>query len=255
MLAIIFAAQDFIMRKLYVAIIALTLTLPAFSQTTEAINPKKPVEIISRAGDHFMFQLGQNSWNGAPDSVTNRMQSFNRSLSVYLMLNKPFKGDPRFSIGLGVGVGTSNIYFKKTNVDIAGSTPTLGFVNADAIDHFKKYKLATAYAEAPLELRFTAKPSTPNKSMKAAIGVKIGTLINAHTKGKTLQNAGGTTIKEEIVKVNSKSYFNTTRLAATARIGYGIFSLYGSYNLTTMFKDGVAADIKLLQVGLTISGL
>ena len=42
---------------------------------------------------------------------------------------------------------------------------------------------------------------------------------------------------------------------ATARIGYGNFSLFGAYNLNIMFKDKVAANMKLLQLGLTISGL
>jgi hypothetical protein len=106
-----------------------------------------------------------------------------------------------------------------------------------------------------LELRFTNDPENQAKSIKGAVGIKIGTLVNAHTKGKILRDRAGNTINSNTEKVSSKSYFNTTRLAATARVGYGAFSLFGAYNLTTMFKDGVAEDIKLLQVGLTISGL
>jgi hypothetical protein len=100
-----------------------------------------------------------------------------------------------------------------------------------------------------------AKPETPNKSIKGAIGLKVGTLLNAHTKGRNLQNAAGTKINGFTVKESSKSYFNTTRIAATARVGYGIFSLFGAYSITNMFKDGAAADTKLVQIGFTISGL
>jgi hypothetical protein len=44
-------------------------------------------------------------------------------------------------------------------------------------------------------------------------------------------------------------------LAATARVGYGNFTLFGAYDLSGIFKDGVAANMKSLQIGLTISGL
>ena len=39
------------------------------------------------------------------------------------------------------------------------------------------------------------------------------------------------------------------------RHGYGYFSLFGAYNITAMFKNAVGPDVKLLQLGLTISGL
>lgn len=74
-------------------------------------------------------------------------------------------------------------------------------------------------------------------------------------KEKTLRDASGKTLFNSTDKVSDRSYFNTTRLAGTARIGYGNFSIFGAYNFSTMFKDGVAEDVKLLQVGLTISGL
>ena len=106
-----------------------------------------------------------------------------------------------------------------------------------------------------MELRYCSKPDKPNNSVKAAIGIKVGTLINAHTKGKNLTDASGKTVNGYVSKLSSKSYFNGTRLSATARVGYGNFSLFGSYSITSAFKDNVAADMKVLQVGLTISGL
>ena len=120
---------------------------------------------------------------------------------------------------------------------------------------FKKYKVATTYLEVPLELRFSSKPNTPNKSIKAAIGVKAGLLLNAHTKGVTLQDKTDATINSYTEKITSKSYFNSNRISATARVGYGLFSVFGSYSLTGVFKDAVAADTKLLQFGISISGL
>jgi hypothetical protein len=240
------------MRKISVIVLVLMTSLTAFSQSTKETKNK---EIVSRAGDHLMLQLSSDHWIGAPDSVSSHIKGLSRGLNVYFMLNKPFKADPRFSLAFGLGVGTSNIYFKKMNVQIASTNPILPFTAVDTSNHFKKFKLSTAFLEVPLEVRFTSKPATPNKAVKVALGLKVGLMLNAHTKGKVLQNGSGTTLNNYIEKASTKSYFNTTRLAATARIGYGNFTLFGAYNFNSMFKDAVAADVKLLQVGITFSGL
>jgi hypothetical protein len=209
----------------------------------------------AKANDHFMMQVSSDHWLNAPDSIQSKTKNNSRGVNIYAMYDKAFKGNPKFSIAFGVGIGTSNIYLDKMSVNINGTTPQLGFNNLDTVSRFSKYKVSTAYAEIPLEFRFLSNPKNPNKSFKVALGAKVGTLINAHTKGKTLLNGAGTTINQFSQKVTAKGYFNTTRIAATARVGYGNFSVFGSYNLTTMFKDNVAANIKLLQLGLCISGL
>ncbi|MFT3909672.1 MAG: porin family protein [Ferruginibacter sp.] len=242
------------MRKLLVIIIALVAVVPAFSQKT-AHKSKKKFNLGSRAGDHFMLQYSLDSWSGAADSVQDRIKTFSKGFNAYLMLDLPFKSDQRFSVGLGLGVSTSGMMFKNTIVDVSAHTPYLPFIAADTIEHYKKFKVATSYLEIPLELRFTANPEKPAKTFKIALGAKVGTLLNAHTKGKTLLDGSGNTIGSFTSKINSRSYFNSTKLALTGRIGYGYFSVFGSYNLTTIFKDNVAPNTKLLQIGLTVSGL
>ncbi|RYD73769.1 MAG: PorT family protein [Sphingobacteriales bacterium] len=242
------------MRKLLVLLIAFIATVPAFSQDIPK-KEKKKFDLGNRAADHFMIQLGFNSMQGAPDSISSHIKGLQRGANVYFMLDKPFKGNPRLSIAIGAGIGTNNYYFKKMIVDIASTSTVLPFRDVDSAQNFKKFKLSTAFLEVPLELRFTSNPENPNKSFKAAIGIKAGTMLNAHTKGKILRDANDKVINNYTVKESTKSYFNTTRLAGTARVGYGIFTLFGAYSFTGIFKDGVAADMKTLQVGLTISGL
>jgi len=240
------------MRKLLVIILVLAASMPAFSQTEKQ---KKNKEILSRSGDHLMLQLSSDHWMGTPDSISSHIKGFSRGLNAYVMLNRPFRADPRFSIAFGLGISSSSIFFKKMNVDIISAEGVLPFTATDSTDHFKKYKVATTFLEIPLEFRFTANPEKPNKSIKVALGAKVGTMLNAHTKGKNLQDASGKTIVSYTEKQTSKSYFNTTRIAGTLRIGYGNFTVFGAYSFTSMFKDAVAADIKSLQVGLTFSGL
>ncbi len=235
------------MKKTVLVLIALATIPAAFSQKTNLLK--------DRPGDHIMIELTSDHWMGTPDSIKSRMTGIPRGANVYIMLDKPFKNSPQLSVGFGIGIGTSNIYFKNTNVDIKSTTTLLPFTHLDSTDHFKSFKLTTAFLEAPIELRYSSNPENDGKSLKAALGIKVGTMLNAHTKGSTLVNKSGTTLDTYTEKESSKHFFNSTRLAATARIGYGKLSLFGSYQINSIFKDGVAPNIQLLQVGLCISGL
>lgn len=251
---VIFAPQENIMRKLSVLVIAFIASLPAFSQEIPA-KTKKKFDLSNRAGDHFMVQLGFNSMQGAPDSIKDHIKGLQRSANVYLMFDKPFKGNPRLSAAIGAGIGTNNYYFKRMIVDISSTAQVLPFRDVDSAQNFKKYKIHTTFLEVPLELRYTADPENPGKTMKAAIGVKVGTLLNAHSKGKILRDANDRVINNYTVKETTKTFFNSTRITGTARVGYGHFTLFGAYSFTGIFKDGVAPEMKTLQIGLTISGL
>lgn len=213
------------------------------------------LNLKNRPADHFLLQISYDSWAGMPDSISSHQGGFSRGFAAYFMFDKVFKTAPKFSIGIGAGISTSNIFFKKMGVELNSFTDKLPFVALDSTDHFKKYKLATSYLEVPLEFRFTAKPENYNKSFKAAVGLKIGTLVNAHTKGKNLLDKNNNNAGAYTEKITSKRFINSTRFMATARVGYGIFNLFGTYGLSNVLKDGVGPEMKLYQIGLTISGL
>jgi hypothetical protein len=202
-----------------------------------------------------MLQLSNDRWIGAPDSINSRTKGLSRGLNIYVMMDKPFKGNPKFSAAFGLGVSTSSMFFKNTGIDIKASGARLPFKNLDTLSRFKKFKLAIAYLEIPVELRFSSKPDNNNKSLKFAIGAKVGTLLKVHTKGKTLLDGNGRTINNYTEKESSKRFFNGTRISGTARIGYGIYSLFASYQINNLLKDGAGPDIRPLQIGISISGL
>jgi len=233
----------------------LFLLLVGFSFTSIAQTTIPKIDLSNRASDHFVIQLSSDRWLGAPDSINSRLKSNSRGINVYFMLDKPFKSNPKYSIAAGLGISSSHIFLDKMNATINGTSRLLNFQAVDTLSRFDKYKISTSYVEIPLELRYFSKPEKPNGCFKAAIGIKVGALINAHTKGKTLVSASGSTLQDYTAKITSKNYFNTTRLSATAKLGYGNFGIFGSYNLTSIFKENVAADMKLLQLGITISGL
>src|SRR5574343_210285 len=163
------------------------LTMALFTISAKAQDKKDwKTDVLNKAGDHFMIQLSSDHWSGAPDSISSRMGGLSRGFNMALMMNKPFKSDPRWSVAFGLGISTSHIFFSKTNVGIDGTTTNLPFTALDSANHFKKYKLATAFLEIPLELRFTMHPQKDKSTWKFAVGAKLGTLLDAHTKGKTL---------------------------------------------------------------------
>ena len=214
--------------------------------------PKPKIDMSNRANDHFLLQLGYTSWAGIPDSIST--DGISKSINAYFMFDFPFKTNPKLSMAFGPGIGSDHILFSKTDVGIKDLTPSIYFTNKADTNHFKKTKLATVYLEAPIEFRYSADPLT-GKGIKAAIGVKVGTMINAHTRNTKFSNRANTVINDYTMKEASKKFFNTTRISGMARIGFGHFSLYGSYQFTTLFKDGSGPEVRPFSIGLTLSGL
>jgi Outer membrane protein beta-barrel domain len=245
------------MTKIVFVVFCCFIFSSGFSQDSTNTTPAntKKITITNRPNDHLLIQLSSDHWSGMPDSISSHQQGFSRGFNAYFMLDKPFRSSPKFSIGFGLGISTSNIVFKRTNVDLKSVSPLLPFTHVDSTNHFKKYKLATGYLEIPIEFRYSSKSLEPNKSFKAALGLRVGALVNAHTKGKILQDKNNNTVNNYIQKENNKRFINGTRFIATARIGYGILSLFGAYQLNSVLKDGAGPVLHLYQVGLTISGL
>jgi len=263
-LAPLFLTTDMTKLFLTTAIAALTISSASAQQVDSTKSTKKvkqdwsKIDLSNRTSDHFVIQFGADGWAQKPDSI--RTKGFSRHFNMYFMIDKPFKTDPRFSMAFGVGIGTSNIFFDRTIIDITGKTSLtkMNFKNADSINHYKKYKLATAYAEIPVELRYVSNPANANKSWKLALGVKVGTMLDAHTKGKEPQDKNGNTLSGQgkvVEKEKSKRFFNSTRIATTLRVGRGHFSLYGAYQVNSLLTEGFGPQVKPWSIGICLSGL
>lgn len=210
------------------------------------------VDLSKRPADHFMIQYGLDSWTGKPDSI--KTKGFSRHFNFYVMLDKPLKNNKKFSVAYGLGIGSSNIILDHRYVKVWANSTTLPF---DSTTRFNKSKLTTIYVEAPLELRYYSDPENPNKSWKAAVGVKVGTLLKAYFKGKDFQDQNGQSIygPTYIKKEYDKKFFNTTLITASARIGYGCISLHTDYQITSVIKPGFGPNMNTYSIGLSISGL
>lgn len=246
------------MKKSLLLLLGITGALFIQAQSLNPTTPKKDwtkIDLSSRPADHFMIQYGSDSWTSRPDSV--RTSGFSRHFNFYFMLDKPFKTNPHYSLGIGVGFGSSNMFFNNTNVDVRANATKLPFTSTDSTDHFKKFKLVTTYLELPVELRYYSDPEHPMSSWKFAAGVKVGTLLKSYTKAKNLETKNNVSIygANYVQKEVNKRFLNGTSLAVTGRIGYGIVSFDAAYYILGVLKDGTGPVMNRVSFGLTISGL
>jgi hypothetical protein len=238
---------------LYLLSFLFVLTINAQDTTAVSTKKKKPViDLSGRANDHLLIQLGSATWAGKPESI--RTKGLSRTFNFYAMFDFPVKTNPVLSIGVGVGIGSEHIYFNKMYLGIKDLTSTLTIDDRSDSVYFERYKLATSWLEAPIELRYTKNPLKSSKSFKAAIGIKVGTLARGQTKGSDFKDLTGT-VNPYTQKESSKRFFNKNRLSVTGRVGLGAFSIFGSYQVTQLFKEGLAPKINPWAIGLTLSGL
>ncbi len=235
-------------RAALLAAVLCAASLSASAQSSSSELPAPPSEITKPSRDFVMLQFTYDAWASKPDSI--KTGGIGRGFNAYLCYDFPIQKS-NFSFAAGIGVGTSNIYFEDQTLrltDTGAAASQVRFV--PETQDYKRYKLATAYIEAPFELRYFGNKANRNRGFKAAIGLRAGTLVGAHTKG--VRTVDGTKVVE---KVDTKRYLDKWRFSATARVGWGNFSLFGSYNLNTLFKDGSGPGVVPYSVGLCITGL
>jgi Outer membrane protein beta-barrel domain len=238
------------MNKYLCVVVALVgFSVNSFAQTdAEILKTKKNIFKANTtynkpSKDYVMIQAGFHTWLKNTDSVIN-LRQMGHDINFYIC-NDFALPNKYLSFAAGVGIGSSAIYLDSMAMNLSTN---------DQFVHFKynttgskRYKFSTSYFEAPFELRYFGNATNRNKGIKAALGVKIGTLINAHTKSV---NANSTTTKE-----SSRRYNEQWRLAATARLGYGNFSVYGTYQFNQLFKTGNQQGLTPISIGLCVSGL
>ncbi len=234
-----------------------TKPVPAMAPVTPAPAKKdwSKVTLSRHANDHLMFEFGYNNWAGATDTI--HINGFNRTVNIYFMFDFPFKTDPRFSVGAGIGLGCDNTFFNKQELKMtAQNTENLAFTDETNQQHYKKNKLVTTYLQIPLELRYALDPENTNSSWKFAVGVRVGLLMSAYYKGKTLQNDVGQNIANYTIKESSKTFFNTPQLVGTARVSKGVIGLFGSFQATSLLKaSGNNPAVYPFAFGVVFSGL
>lgn len=232
----------------------------AANSPNPAVKPRKVWDLSKRPADHFMFELGYDNWASKPDSAN--IEGFNHSLNFYFMMDFPFKSDQRLSMGVGLGLGSSQVYFNKTYPQIAAynnqtlsfATSVVGGASSNA-DHYKRFKLVTNYLEIPVELRFALDPEHMDKSWKFAVGTKIGFLIAAYTKAVDPEDVTGHVLANVVEKESSKQFFSSFKFQPTLRVSKGVFGVFGQFQANSLLKAGAGNSVFPFAFGVVLSGL
>jgi hypothetical protein len=124
---------------------------------------------------------------------------------------------------------------------------TVAFI--DTTLSYSKNKLHATYLTVPLMLEFNTSTDYYS-SFHVAVGVvgawKIGSnyKVNYESEGETIKN-----------KSKGSYNLNPLKYSAHARIGYGKFTVFASYALSTLFEKGRGPEIYPFNVGITLVNL
>ncbi len=235
-----FANKLYSMKKILIASILILGLTNAKAQKTEQV---KNNQFSKPSRDYIMLQAGFNSLL-LPNDTSIFLKNRGHALGAYVCYDFPIK-KTNFSFAAGAGIGNNTLYLDSMVLNLNDTSAAAQFL-LDAND-YKRFKISANYLEAPFELRYFQNKENRNKGFKAAIGLKAGLLVNLHTKSVTQ-----TGIKE---KMSTRKYYEKTRYVATARVGWGNFSLFGTYQLNNLLNSTSLQGVTPVSVGFCISGL
>ncbi len=202
------------------------------------------------------FSMGVNGYVGSNGSITmpkatnymdlNYGRSFNFQFNLIERHLNLVKNNLKLVTGFGFDYH-SYAFNRKTNLN--PNSDSLGsFASVDTTNFYayNKNKFRATYIQVPLLLEFNTS-NNPNKSFHMAFGVVGQYLISSRTKQELGQ--GGF----EFTKTRKDSY-NLSPFGAKAlvNIGYREFTVFGEYNLTSMFQSGKGPQLNAFTVGVRL---
>jgi len=156
-------------------------------------------------------------------------------------------GKSNISAAIGIGLGAHNFYSNALPVvDSNGNTQLVRIKTLYPGTEYKKNKISYTYFDVPIELRLRTKDE-----FRAAIGFKLGWLIDSHTKYKGDDYIFETT-DELGVKFRDVKNIETFRYGVTARAGWKFINVMGFFSLTDIFKKDKGPDVYPISVGISL---
>ena len=214
------------------------LPLIGFAQDSDSLTLSSPKKIKSEVKDMLMLDFTHDRWLNAPDSIN--VAWFSRGFKMELIYDIPISTGP-FSFGIGGAISSHNVFSNALAVTSADTAYLSPLPNTYS---YKKNKLVTTYGDLVAELRLRTSLDKHNRAWKFALGVRVGTLMQVHSK-----------IVDDIGKYKNYNFFNVTktRYMANARIGYGRWGVSAFYSLTPLFENVKDSNIIPVSLAITLS--
>ena len=170
--------------------------------------------------------------------------NYRKSLEISFNLWEKYMPIWEEKIGLVTGAG-----FKFNNYDLVQDVVIVNQMDSvfgvvDPTRSINKNRFKTTAVHVPLMLE-TNLGKDADHSFHLAVGGTVTYMLNTRTKQKDKQNG-------ENYKKKDKSDFNVNdfQFAATARVGYGDFTVYATYNLTPLFENNKGPEVYPFTVGV-----
>jgi hypothetical protein len=199
------------------------------------------------------FDIGVNGYFNSKNAITTpegysfleldyaRSHSFSWNMAQYnLHLYHNY-------INLVTGIGLEwNSYAFRQNISL--STNSNVVTGAEEPLEFSKNKLRTTFLNAPVMLEFNTNKN-PEKSVHIAVGATFGYNL---FRNKMIQEFS---VNGDAQKRKTKDDFNINpfRCSLTARVGYGNFTVFANYGLSTLFKASQGPKVYPVSAGVALS--
>ena len=238
------------MKKILLLTLGITYSLFTFATPDSTVAPKKKPKPSAKERVFIAYDFNFLVNSGAGIKVSPFRSG---GVTAAAFWDRPLGRSP-FSLAIGAGFSSFNIHSRSAiGTDAVGSN--FFFKLPDTVS-ISRNKFSLNYIEVPFEVRFRTRPNTKNQSFKIALGFKAGYLVQSHTKykGDDLSTAIDDKIKVKTYNIDNISPW---RYGLTARIGYGMFNIYGFYSLQGMFNETKVSkgqpNSQPLSIGIAIT--
>ncbi|MCK9271006.1 MAG: porin family protein [Bacteroidales bacterium] len=204
----------------------------------------QPVSESTRKKVSAVFDVFNDFYLDVPDSIDNKF--FNLGVNFDMLYDFQI-AESNFSFAIGAGIGSHNFYSNAFVVEDSLNVSALYPIKSlHPGTSYKKNKISYTYFDVPLEFRLRTK-----KNFRAAVGFKVGFLIDNHSKYRGDDYIFGTTDKIH-VKFKDVPNIEKLRYGVTARVGWKFINLMGFYSLTDLFTKDKGSETYPISIGISL---
>ena len=151
-----------------------------------------------------------------------------------------------FGLTTSMGVNFNNYRFDRNNSVAVNSEGIFGPAFAPEGINYDKSKLATVYGIVPVILEVQI-PVTYGSTINLGAGIIGAVKLGSHTK--VVYQDGG----KQKDKKRDDFNLNVLRYGVTARAGYEMIQVYGTYYLSPMFEKNKGPELYPFEVGIALT--
>lgn len=153
----------------------------------------------------------------------------------------------KFGVVTGMGLRWNNYRFEDEQLVLVDDSAQI-YGYTDLTTNWRKSKVVNNYLTVPLLLEYQTNPNSNINSFHFAAGMILGWRFRTWTKMMEKDD------ERNVTKDRETFHMNPFKYDVTARIGWGVLNLYGTYSLNTLFKSGEGPELYPFAMGLSISG-